>query len=284
MKSISSQFAGRLVEAAQTLAFCIDITRRDGTVFAFTSHDVDIVFNAITYRTRAGFSPEKLSSTTKLQDDSMQLLGVLADDAMTESDVRAGLFDGAAVQCFLVDPEAVSAGKLTLRVGVLGAITIEDGVIRATVNGLVDQLQRPVCSLFSPECRANLGDAKCGVNLSGFTFSGTLTSVTNAFSFQDTTRSEAAGYFTYGLIRFPTSATPLQRYEIQSYEAGGRFHMALGLPFLPTVALPYEVIAGCDKQFVTCRNRFQNAINFRGEPHVPTYDQVLATSSTRLPR
>jgi uncharacterized phage protein (TIGR02218 family) len=29
---------------------------------------------------------------------------------------------------------------------------------------------------------------------------------------------------------------------------------------------------GCDKRFATCRDRFGNAANFRGEPHLPGND------------
>jgi len=33
-----------------------------------------------------------------------------------------------------------------------------------------------------------------------------------------------------------------------------------------------ELREGCDKRFETCRDRFSNAINFRGEPHLPGND------------
>ena len=33
-----------------------------------------------------------------------------------------------------------------------------------------------------------------------------------------------------------------------------------------------RVREGCDKRFATCRDRFGNARNFRGEPHVPGGD------------
>ena len=33
-----------------------------------------------------------------------------------------------------------------------------------------------------------------------------------------------------------------------------------------------ELIEGCDKRFETCRDRFANALNFRGEPHLPGID------------
>jgi uncharacterized phage protein (TIGR02218 family) len=29
---------------------------------------------------------------------------------------------------------------------------------------------------------------------------------------------------------------------------------------------------GCDKRFETCRVRFANSVNFRGEPHLPGND------------
>jgi uncharacterized phage protein (TIGR02218 family) len=33
-----------------------------------------------------------------------------------------------------------------------------------------------------------------------------------------------------------------------------------------------ELIEGCDKIFATCRDRFANGENFRGEPHLPGAD------------
>ena len=33
-----------------------------------------------------------------------------------------------------------------------------------------------------------------------------------------------------------------------------------------------ELIEGCDKSLATCAGRFANALNFRGEPHLPGND------------
>ena len=33
-----------------------------------------------------------------------------------------------------------------------------------------------------------------------------------------------------------------------------------------------EVTEGCDKTLATCAARFGNAVNFRGEPHLPGID------------
>jgi len=38
----------------------------------------------------------------------------------------------------------------------------------------------------------------------------------------------------------------------------------------------FVVTAGCDKRFDTCRARFNNAVNFRGFPHIPGNDFIIA--------
>jgi uncharacterized phage protein (TIGR02218 family) len=35
------------------------------------------------------------------------------------------------------------------------------------------------------------------------------------------------------------------------------------------------VYAGCDKKLATCRDKFSNVTNFRGEPYVPGQDEFL---------
>ena len=38
----------------------------------------------------------------------------------------------------------------------------------------------------------------------------------------------------------------------------------------------FTVTAGCDKQFQTCHDRFNNVVNFRGFPHIPGNDFVIS--------
>ena len=35
------------------------------------------------------------------------------------------------------------------------------------------------------------------------------------------------------------------------------------------------LLAGCDKSLATCRDRFDNLVNFRGEPYVPGLDKMV---------
>jgi hypothetical protein len=48
------------------------------------------------------------------------------------------------------------------------------------------------------------------------------------------------------------------------------------MPESVTIGDAFTVTAGCDKTFTTCRDRFGNADNFRGFPHIPGNDFVLS--------
>ena len=37
----------------------------------------------------------------------------------------------------------------------------------------------------------------------------------------------------------------------------------------------FTIRAGCDKRLATCRDRFANAVNFQGFPHMPGNDAVM---------
>ena len=45
----------------------------------------------------------------------------------------------------------------------------------------------------------------------------------------------------------------------------------------------FNVTAGCDKRFATCRDRFDNAVNFRGFPHIPGNDFVISYAGSGEP-
>ena len=45
----------------------------------------------------------------------------------------------------------------------------------------------------------------------------------------------------------------------------------------------FIVTAGCDKRFATCRAKFDNAVNFRGFPHIPGNDFVTAIARSGDP-
>jgi len=57
--------------------------------------------------------------------------------------------------------------------------------------------------------------------------------------------------------------------------ASGAFTLFDAMPRALQVGDTYSVYAGCDKLFSTCKTKFSNGVNFRGEPHIPGIDEAL---------
>jgi uncharacterized phage protein (TIGR02218 family) len=69
---------------------------------------------------------------------------------------------------FLVDYADLGQGILKLRRGWLGQVSVRDGMYVAELRGMTQKLQMAVGELFAPDCAADLGDARCGVDLTAF--------------------------------------------------------------------------------------------------------------------
>lgn len=280
MKTLSAGLKTHLAQDVTTLATCWKMTRRDATVMGFTDHDRDIVFDGVTYEAATGFTPTAVESSAALNVDNLDMEGLLDAAAITEEDIMAGRYDFAEVEVFMVNYADSGQGRMILRTGWLGEVTLKGGRFVAELRGLSQHLAQRVGEIYSPACRASLGDARCGVNLAGFTVSGTVTAASGNSGFTDSAREEDTGYFSFGVVTFTSGANAGLSMEIKEF-GNGQFILALPLPDAIEAGDGYSAVAGCDKTIGTCIGRYNNAVNFRGEPHVPGIDRMLETAGTR---
>jgi uncharacterized phage protein (TIGR02218 family) len=152
--------------------------------------------------------------------------------------------------------------------GEIGTVTVEGDSFTADLLGAAAKLDGPVCPVTSAECRAHFGDQQCRVDLAGRTVAAL---VTQASGNQMTLDRSVDERFVLGRIRY------------MSGENCGLTSVILGVAGaivqvrdLPRAAVEtgcrVELREGCDKRFETCATRFNNAVNFRGEPHLPGND------------
>jgi hypothetical protein len=164
MKAVSAALATHLAGPVTTLATCWRITRTAGMVFRFTDHDRDLVVDGEVYEASAAYSRTAISNAAGMGVDNLDVEGVFDSAAVTEEELRAGLFDQAEVRIFLVNWADPSMGILRLRRGWFGEVVLtEQGVFRTEPTGLSQALQQRIGELYSPECRADLGDHRCRV-------------------------------------------------------------------------------------------------------------------------
>ena len=236
--------------------------------------------HAVTYDAASGCTPTALDSSSDTTPDTLSVQAVLDSERITAQDILAGRYDDAKIDIFEVNYADISAGILQLHTGRLGEMRMEGAECHAEIFGLTDALSASIGAVYSRTCRARLGDAQCGVSISARTVNGQITEILSPLRFTDTMRTESSGIFAHGILTFTSGNNAGLSVEIAAY-ASGELRLSTTLPYALTVGDAYTLTQGCDKQFSTCKTRFNNSINFRGEPHVPGLDKMLETANTR---
>jgi uncharacterized phage protein (TIGR02218 family) len=281
MLTIPTALQTRLDSGATTLARCWLIARNDGVTLGFTDHDEDIALNGVTCRANAGLTASEARTQLGLAVTGAELSGALADDTLTEADLAAGRYDAAAIEVWLVDWSEPSL-KVKLRAGVLGEVRRQGSAFTAELRGLSHRFAEECGRRFTKTCNADLGDARCTVDLSAAQFraAGSVGAIlaTSAFragglgGYDD-------GWFTAGRLTFTAGANSGLAVEVKSHRVGidnVTIELWQAMPQPLTSGDAFSVTAGCDKHFDTCVARFDNAENFRGFPHIPGNDFLIS--------
>ena len=284
MKSVLPALASHLAGEVTTLATLWRVVRRDGVVFTFTDHDRDILYGGETYAHALGYQRAAISAGAELAVDETELLGLLDSGAIDPGELRAGLWDHAEVRIFAVNWASLGDGELKLRRGRLGeVIAQDDGSFRAELRGLAQPLQQTIGALYQAECRADLGDARCTIDLAygaGWTQQAAVEAVTDSVTLvmSAAIAGFADSYFEGGVAIWQTGANAGVARELLAWNQGGRvLSLFAPPPFVPAVGDVLRIQPGCDKRKATCQSVFGNYLNFRGEPFIPGALAVLET-------
>lgn len=285
MKNISAELTSHLASECTTLATCWKLTRKDATVMGFTDHDQDFTYSSVLYKATSGFTPSSISTNANMAVDTQDIEGMLASDSISEEDILAGLYDSAQIEIFMVNYNDLTQGDLKLKKGWLGEVSLKNNQFVAEIRGLTQKLTQTIGELYSPSCRATLGDARCGVNLASHQFTSSVTTVSSKQRFICSSLTQASGDFTGGTVLFTSGNNSGLGMEIKEHAyisgTGADITLALPMPYDIQVSDGVTVTRGCDKTLATCRDKFSNIVNFRGEPHVPGLDKMFETAGTR---
>ena len=283
MKVLSSALQSHLASGTTTLAWCWRLTCNDGTRLGFTDHDRDLAFDGTTFEAATGFTASEIKDALGLSVDNLEISSALKSDRLNEDDLAAGLYDDAAVEIWHVN-WADTDQRVLMRSGSLGEVRRSGAAFTAEVRGLAHYLQQPKGRLFQSGCDADLGDARCGIDLDNPAFRGTgivLTAPNARLLTASGLGAFLSGWFTRGLVTFTSGANAgraqeVKRHTLAGTEATIELWQPMAQPIEPDDT--FTITAGCDKQFATCQAKFANAVNFRGFPHMPGNDYVLAVA------
>lgn len=276
MKTLPAGLQAHLDSGTTTLSWCWKITRTDGAVFGFTDHDLALTFAGTTYEPESGFVPSEIRAAQDFSVDAQDVEGALSSDRITETDILDGRWDNAEVEVWRVNWTSTDQ-RVLMRRGNLGDIRRGRTSFVAEVRSLSHWLNQTVGRTYQFSCDADLGDARCGVNLSSplWSATGIVATLSGSRGFTSAALgSFAADTFTLGVVSWTAGANAGRQAEIASFASGAiTLFEAPARPI--AVGDAFTATAGCDKQFATCSAKFANGVNFRGFPHMPGEEAVL---------
>jgi len=280
MRNVPEGLAEHLASGATTLCRCWRLTRRDAAVQGFTDHDEDLVFDGTTFRAGTGFEGTEIEARLGFAVTGTEMHGALSSETLNEDDLAAGRYDDAKIELFLVDwsnPE----NRLLQRAGNLGEVRREDSAFSVEVRGVASRLDEEKGRIFAASCDADLGDARCRIDLSepAYRGEGAILAVEGAGIFTaDGLDAFAEDWFTQGRLQWVSGANAGLAIEIKEHRVDSGVHLSLWRTMPQPLAAgdTFVVTAGCDKRFETCAAKFANTLNFRGFPHLPGNDFVVA--------
>ncbi len=286
MRSIPSGLLTHLQGQALTVAFGCLVERADGLRLALTTADIDctisgvpidgVATGSVTYLSEPGLDASNIRSTSGLEVDNLE--GVLTEGGVvTRADILRGLWDGAAWTLFQFNRADISQGFVVLKAGHLGNIQPRVGKFVVEMRDLRQALQAEHSVVLQPDCRHDLGDAKCGVNLASFTDTITVTGVTSAQVFTHSS-TRADDFFGNGHITWLTGANVGVRVKVKTY-ASASDTFTLAEPMLSAIQIgdTATAVAGCRKRRTEdCAAKFSNVLNFGGWPDKPKVKDTLA--------
>jgi len=290
MRAASAQLQARIAGESTTLARLWRVTRDDGTVLRFTDAVRPVTIQVApdvspqVYRSDITFTSSAIFTSSSFANQQSVTMSIVMDDAgFGEGDLRARLYDGAVSEIMVVDYEFPAYGVVNMFKGIFGTITLSDQKMAqievqpadSAVSGATIGNEK-----YSQTCRANLGDARCKIDIDALKIAFTVDSVSGG-SLVASELTQAPGHWALGYVKWLTGDNAGKTSQVASNDQPTTSLFLTSPPFHPIqVGDTGEVFPGCDKLRATCIAKFNNLANMRAEPDVP--EVAGATSDLTL--
>jgi len=279
VSTFSEAFLEHLSGQATSVCHCWRVTRRDEAVLGFTDHDRTIVIGGVDFEPQSGLTASETRDTMGLAADATDVEGALSSERISEADISAGRYDGANVETLLVNWRAPEQHAV-LRSATVGKIVLQDGRFVVELEGLGAKLDRRSGRTFRKSCDAELGDARCGFELgaAGFSGAGAVVVMAGANGISASGLDDfAEDWFGHGVLTWTSGPSEGRQQRVASHRKDGATTVLTLWDAVNVLAGDtFTIVAGCDKQFRTCKAKFSNGVNFRGFPHMPGNDAAYA--------
>lgn len=237
------------------------ITFPDGTIYRYTSASGDIVTGGNTYTSRSGL----VRGDVTINPSTMDSEATMAMPC-TDSVVRAFMENPPELPVTVVIDQKNNGNQDTYYTGIIGSMAVSG--IRAEMRLMghgVKQLKASSALRYMSQCRHSLYGLGCQLDRDDHKTDGTLSAIEeNGFVLVSTTFTDST----------------LKKWIGGAVKIGDAFRTVIGQPASTKVRLStsffgitstasFTVFEGCDKSYATCRDKFDNLVNFGGIPTLP---------------
>lgn len=280
-------------------ATCYKITRIDGVQLFLTDAQGPMTLeDGDTYTPAGGFQTTARRKATELDDQNYEGDGVLTADVITHLDMKAGRYLGARIDTFIIDFRFPWAGHFHHTTNYVTDTRYDRDAWNMQVEGFTSKLKQVSGLDASITCENELADAfnkplvnGCKADLAalGFTFEGHRVEALDVSApkrrFIGTDIVFSADEFQFGKITWTSGLNSGIESRIRSHSVFGAltlFEFYLELPNAIVVGDNYNAVAGCNKiagvaddTIGHCIDKFDQILNFQGEPFLPGMGRVL---------
>lgn len=279
MKKISNSLKSHLKGQVTTITNCWRVTLKDGTQLGFTDYNDNITYDGIDYHCGKAVSTSSIESCNSLSADNFEIVLALNSFLIHQDDLLGGKYDKAYIEYFILNYADHTQGHLLIKAGFIHDLRLSNNKLTIEVRGAGHDLNKQTCAIYSDTCRARFKDARCKAKDIDYILSGQISNMLNAYTLEIDSS-----------IRFPSiySNTKMEFFDDSNSKysclvkdvIGDKIILQKNTNVLLKKGYKFLLFPQCDKKFFTCSNIFYNALNFRGEPHVPGVDEINKTAGT----
>lgn len=265
-----------LGDKVKRLANCWAVQRTDGVGIKVTDHNARLTVEAHHYHPASAVSSSALQRIANLRDKNQEVGGAITTDYITDADLRAGKYRDALVIQMLVDWAQPSAGPFYKSYFWVTSVEYDEEVWKVQLTGLSSKLLKPIGRVYNRLCDANLFDARCKLSPTSHTTSGEVTALASDSGGFGSDLSQADDYWNEGEVHWTSGNNAGLRMEVETFlDASGFVQLYLPMGSLIQMGDEFTIMRGCNKDFPTCRDRYNNIANFRGFPYIPGNDRLM---------
>lgn len=235
-----------------------------------TSGDAQVTFMGRTY------APAAISRGSVIYNSNMEVSQLTISIARTDDPILKYIAENPVeivwVEVLRIFRGSPSAGSTVIFIGQIKGVSFKGVTATVQCVGFEAFLKQPIpIDRYGPQCNATLFDERCQVDAEAGGFVYELEGITVSSAGLEITHEdlleEDAGFFTLGFIEWGQ----YKRMVVDHY--ADKAFLRYPIPDLVT-GENITIYAGCDCNLSTCKDKFNNVLNFRGMPYIPMDNPV----------